>query len=337
MDQSLGYPVSDWLGPLEEHLEKEMNRWHFLEKVEAVEAPRLASLSGADASLGGADAEVSLVVPARVDAELQALAAMRDRWDDLVGHLAMLVRYHGLWRDMGFASFAHYCIERLGMSVRAVEQRAWLARRLYHLPSLRKAMQQGRVSYEKARILAADCLDDDVVEKRIEWASGKTCIELRRAAEAVEDQQMRADGALRLRIPRRVDGLLLASFRAARKVAGRWLTPGECLGRVAEHFIDTWKDLPKGRSSPERRAVERDTGLCQVPGCSRAAVHAHHVLYRARGGGDEPENLVALCAAHHLHGVHRGFVRVTGRAPDALVWELGERLPAEVADAMAEA
>jgi len=26
---------------------------------------------------------------------------------------------------------------------------------------------------------------------------------------------------------------------------------------------------------------------------------------------------------HHLHGVHRGWVKVSGKAPDALVWELG--------------
>jgi 5-methylcytosine-specific restriction endonuclease McrA len=58
---------------------------------------------------------------------------------------------------------------------------------------------------------------------------------------------------------------------------------------------------------------------------TRTAAHAHHVLYRSHGGGDEPENLVALCAAHHLHGVHRGYVRVHGRAPDGLRWELGAR------------
>jgi hypothetical protein len=33
------------------------------------------------------------------------------------------------------------------------------------------------------------------------------------------------------------------------------------------------------------------------------------------------ENLTALCAAHHLHGVHGGWIRVRGRAP-ALAWEL---------------
>jgi hypothetical protein len=54
----------------------------------------------------------------------------------------------------------------------------------------------------------------------------------------------------------------------------------------------------------------------------------HHVLYRSAGGGDERENLVALCAAHHLHCVHLGWIRVRGRAPDGLTWELGVRAQA---------
>ncbi len=76
---------------------------------------------------------------------------------------------------------------------------------------------------------------------------------------------------------------------------------------------------------PRRRWIARDAGFCQVPGCSRAAVHAHHVIYRSRGGIDEESNMVSLCAAHHLHGVHRGWVRVRGQAPERLTWELGVR------------
>jgi hypothetical protein len=48
----------------------------------------------------------------------------------------------------------------------------------------------------------------------------------------------------------------------------------------------------------------------------------HHVVFRSRGGGDEEENLASLCA-HHLHGVHAGYVRVRGAAPGGLTWELG--------------
>ena len=46
---------------------------------------------------------------------------------------------------------------------------------------------------------------------------------------------------------------------------------------------------------------------------------------RSGRGSDDPENLISLCAAHHLHGIHGGRMRVTGTAPDKLVWEFGLR------------
>lgn len=133
---------------------------------------------------------------------------------------------------------------------------------------------------------------------------------------------MCARGELALRVPSRVGALLDAACRAA---AGRWLGPGECLERIATHFVETWAPALAERSTRHRRILARDRGLCQVPGCSRAAAHAHHVLFRSLGGGDEAENLVATCAAHHLHGIHLGWVRVRGRAPSRLTWELGVR------------
>jgi hypothetical protein len=35
--------------------------------------------------------------------------------------------------------------------------------------------------------------------------------------------------------------------------------------------------------------------------------------------------MISLCAAHHLFGIHGGYLRVWGRAPDGLVFELVER------------
>ena len=44
-----------------------------------------------------------------------------------------------------------------------------------------------------------------------------------------------------------------------------------------------------------------------------------HVVFRSRGGGDEPWNLTVLCAFHHGL-VHSGQIGVSGRAPLALEW-----------------
>ena len=305
----LGEAVVAWLEAAKLGLEIETSQWSFLDSP----VPVAAAESALDAE--GSD-------PRMIDAELRRLVGPRDRWDEVFGHLALLMKMTGLWRDLCFASFGHYCAERLGMAERTVEQRAWLSRRLYSLPALGQALRVGRLSYEKARLVAS-VADDSTVEGWISPAEKTTCIGLRRDIEASEKTQMCARGELDLRVPRRVHRLLCAAFRAARSAEGRWLSPGTCLTRIAEHFIETWRPALRERSTPHRKVLARDGGYCQVPGCSRPAAHAHHVVYRSRGGGDDPANLVSLCAAHHLHGVHAGYVRVRGRAPGALRWELG--------------
>ena len=292
---------------LKEALERETRRWAALEDVEGVEAPEV-------------DDERA---PGIIDARLRELAAMRRRWDDLVGQLAHVIRRGALWKELGFANFEHYCAERLGLAPRTVEQRAWLERRLHEMPGLREAMRSGRISYEKARIVAG-VADGDTVEAWIAHAEKATCIALHREVSNHEVRQTCARGEVSLRVPRQVSFLLEEAFWAARRVAGEPLTAEECLYWVADHFITTWEGAPEARATPERRILERDRGYCQVPGCSRAAVHVHHVVFRSQGGGDEPANLVSICVAHHLHGIHRGWVRVSGRAPDGLRWELGE-------------
>ena len=178
------------------------------------------------------------------------------------------------------------------------------------------------VAYEKARIVAS-VADEATLPGWIAQAERSTCVALRRLADAAEETQMCARRELAWRLPSRVATLVRAASRAAREAAGRWLSPGECLAAVAAHFVETWEGaVPAPRTRPAKVRA-RDRGLCQVPGCCRAATHVHHLRRRSAGGSDEEWNLVALCTAHHLHGVHAGYIRVTGRAPDGLVWELG--------------
>ncbi len=294
-----------WQESVKALFERETECWAFLEEAAPVPAPELASATDL----------------LRLDAELRRLMSVRRRWDEVFGHVALLLRMTGLWRDMQFVSFDHYCAERLGMGARTVEQRIWLERRLWSLPGLREAMREGRLSYEKARLVARHA-EEWTIDAWIEKAERTTCIALRREIEAQEEGQMCAPSDLGLRVPERVWLVMDAAIRAARKAEGRWICSGRGLFRIAEHFIETWESSGRRRSTPQRRAIERDLGLCRVPGCSRPAAHAHHLTPRSRGGGDEPENLVALCAAHHLHCVHYGWIRVRGRAPAELRWEM---------------
>ncbi|HET9684621.1 MAG TPA: hypothetical protein VFP15_10985, partial [Gemmatimonadaceae bacterium] len=255
------------LEPAREWLEKESAQWAFLDEPGAVEAPSI-------------DTRVDLRC---LDAELQRLAELRERWDEVFGHVAMLFQAAGGWRRAGFASFEHYCTERLGMAERAIAQRIALERRLYELPALREAMREGRLAYEKARLIARHA-DEDSVGEWIARAEPMTCIEVRRALEAGEDAQMCARGELDVHMPRRLLALVAVAFRLGRRAAGRHLSSGECLRVIAQHFIDVWKPALVERSTVQKEVLARDRGLCRVPGCSRAAAHVHHVVYRSAGG-----------------------------------------------------
>jgi hypothetical protein len=171
----------------------------------------------------------------------------------------------------------------------------------------------------------ARCPDREFVEAWISMGEKMTCIELKRAVEADEERKMCAEGKLPLALPEEVSELFHEACRAVDAAENRDVPRAEALVIMARHFIEVWKDALKERNTWSRRVRERDGGWCSVPGCSRPAAHAHHLQYRSHGGKDVDANGGATCVPHHLHGIHEGYVRVRGEAPDRLVWELGEK------------
>ena len=81
------------------------------------------------------------------------------------------------------------------------------------MPSLRRALCQRRLSYEKARLIARHA-DDAAVDGWIERATRMSCIGLRRALEGEEDAQMCARGTFSLPMSLRIRGLLAMALRA---------------------------------------------------------------------------------------------------------------------------
>jgi hypothetical protein len=60
-----------------------------------------------------------------------------------------------------------------------------------------------------------------------------------------------------------------------------------------------------------------------VPACTaRKNRHRHHIVYRSHAGPDDAWNLTTLCAWHHQRGEHGKALKVRGRAPDDLAFEL---------------
>jgi hypothetical protein len=106
-----------------------------------------------------------------------------------------------------------------------------------------------------------------------------------------------------------------------------YVSESEALDAMLEHCFETWgiRDPEQERRRKKRYPTfERDGWRCAVPGCtSYKNLHAHHILPRSRGGGDEENNRITLCAWHHLRGVHAdGVVRIGARP---LRFELGVR------------
>jgi hypothetical protein len=224
-----------------------------------------------------------------------------------------------VYRLLGFTTFRRYCEERLGLSARSVEERVRVEERRQTSAALREARRRG-LPFEKLRLLAR--LPEEEIAARIPAAEALTCVALRRELEDRAERRMRAQGRLSIPLPLRVATVLAAAVKAVRDRAARNLPFGRCLAMVARHFLDTWKGVVRRSRTPSRKVRERDGCRCQVPGCSRQATHAHHVLFRSHGGGDELDNQIGLCAFHHLRCVHGGWLRVVGRAPDELRWYL---------------
>jgi hypothetical protein len=127
------------------------------------------------------------------------------------------------------------------------------------------------------------------------------------------------DVEIQLTAPVSVVALVREALEAfAEPGAPRW----SALARVLQHVITYWEATPRHRDP----IFARDGWRCAVPGCSsRRNLHDHHLYYRSRGGGNERENRIAVCASHHLHGIHSGAVRAWGTAPRDVHWELGVR------------
>ena len=78
-------------------------------------------------------------------------------------------------------------------------------------------------------------------------------------------------------------------------------------------------DLPNRATIPpavRRKVMARDGYRCLTPGCGAARfLEVHHVVPRAEGGSNKPDNLVTLCSACHRlsHEGHGGWSHRTRR------------------------
>jgi hypothetical protein len=256
----------------------------------------------------------------------------RKGFDEAFGALVLQIVEERVWETLGYRTQGDYVQDRLGISVSSFRQRVWLERKLKDLPELREALFSGRLSFSKALLVAKGATPHNI-EERIAEAVSTTWQQLERETTKEEDRRNRAAGVRRVWGPKdaaETVALAIVSAQRLHEARGEPIDSGEALARIADHFAKVWTEHDKGvamelHPDTRRKTLMRQGGLCAVPGCSRPAEHLHHVVYRSRGGPDDPWNLIGICSPHHLHGVHRGHLTVKGRAGELLVWRLGPR------------
>jgi hypothetical protein len=143
------------------------------------------------------------------------------------------------------------------------------------------------------------------------------------------DVDSEATQELVFRVPRDVAALFAGVRETLRarleRISGRILYDGEVFDALLDCALLCWtlRDPRARRPDP---VAERDDYRCGVPGCtSRCNHHDHHIHFRSHGGSDAHDNRVLICAFHHQRCVHAGRMRIRGRAPYGLLFELGLR------------
>jgi hypothetical protein len=245
----------------------------------------------------------------------------------------------------GFRSLDAYARERLGMSPRKARALLRVERSCARSAPLAAAWRSGRISWSRAQALVPLVLAPGSEPFHAAWLAHAVGVTVRRLEDDVDHvlESGAFDPALLPALPTGVQigaRPMLAElnetwvanvpadvgrlFRACLCSVQRRLdvAPGTALEAMFDHCIETWRARP-GRLPPEHRVFERDGWRCTVPGCtSHRNLHAHHVVFRSAGGGNEAANLTTLCAFHHQRGVHGGVIGISGRAPGALLFEL---------------
>ncbi|MFN2426879.1 MAG: HNH endonuclease signature motif containing protein [Candidatus Binatia bacterium] len=297
-----------------------------------------------------------------VDRRLRLLRRAAQRIDFQMTALLHIGINRRLFREIGFASVKLYVESRLGCSARtvwsmvAVERESWRRSLL-----LREAWRDGCISHLAAAALLPIISPSNAEEwirragevtlrrlqDEVAWAldHGQAPSSITRSAPPPPGADLRADGTADvdpLEVQIRAHGPASdASLGPAGAVRIECSVPlsvavmvestldhlqrdGEARWQVFERMVACalleWTRQPRHRDP----VFERDGWRCSVPGCSsRRNLHDHHLQFRSHGGDNRQDNRTTVCAAHHLHGIHAGIVRATGRAPSRIVWELG--------------
>jgi hypothetical protein len=160
------------------------------------------------------------------------------------------------WQALGFHSEAHYARERLGMSRASLRSKLSLARRSQGLDRVIDALQQGRIGFEAAQLLAR-IATADTERAWVERAERRTFKHLREEVQAVE---------LATRLGEQTDRCPPSEEHIAQMQAlERSILSGEFLSSVARNFAPEVDGSDEADAGPNRSPSD-ETPAVQISG-----------------------------------------------------------------------
>jgi hypothetical protein len=288
-----------------------------------------------------------------LDAEAVRLSRELLRRDLLLGEMALQMGELNGAPGLGYASERQYWVERVGVSPTSIKDRQTLVRRVARFPALLSALEDGEVGLAAGKLLAR-IVTQGTEAAWVAHAKRRTFKHLREEVERVEvearlagaapgfppeDDGGRMFGGASLLAPMSDDPTNVAPAKMGRVTVTVWVSEelagsfaalergwvragrpyGDFLTFLCMAFWRAWKHT----LSPDvayAEVYDRDGWACASPTCSRRDVTPHHLVFRSQGGGDESENVVALCSWCHLQGIHAwGSIKASGPAT-AMGW-----------------
>ena len=236
-----------------------------------------------------------------------------------------------LYQARGFSSTGDYAMELVGIKPRKAQYLVFIASRLEKLPTIREAFDSGKLTWTKAREIVSVATP----ETEAEWLEKARVLSNRDLEKEVRRHDGRGSGAfatVTISMPVEVLEMWNDSYELAERLSGTALEKWQVLEPSLAEFLGTHLPIvaaaygngPSPSEAPEtddekelpesvRNAVlDRDQWECSFPGCTmRKTLEVHHIVFRSRGGSNEPGNLICLCRMHHAL-VHRGICSISG-------------------------
>ncbi len=226
--------------------------------------------------------------------------------------------------ELGYTSLFVYVTGELGLSEDCAYKLITVSRKAKEVPLLFRAIAEGTITVSKA-VVISPVITVENSEHWISMASSLSKRNLEKAVAEVRPEAGRKEKAkpignkmvrLELDISEEAHALLIRARELIAQKKTQNVSLAETLLEIAGDFVkrndpvekadrNTKKTRPGASSKNLHKVHHRDRGRCQFKHSNgkfcgeRKWLHVHHRKPKSEGGGDEPENLVTLCAAHH--------------------------------------